>query len=91
MNTATNSPGVASIILSQLGGNRFPRGASKRGITGVKIRLEASDTYTVDFFKQNGPRGAQPYAVITVEKLEDVYADSLTDIFTSVTGLAVSL
>lgn len=100
----TNEQTVAGIILEQLGGNKFiamtgaknftrdgsslrfklPRSA-RDGINLVTITLDPSDTYTVQFAKY---RALYVYPVKTVS---DVYADSLTRVFTDATGLAVSL
>jgi hypothetical protein len=94
---------VANTILQQLGGNRFRvmTGAknfiggktslsfrlpkANRGINGVYINLEPSDTYKVEFVR------VQKSQRKVVETCEDVYCDSLQDVFTSVTGLHTRL
>lgn len=95
---------AAQTILAQLGGNRFvamtgarnfvgdtaalrfalPARLAKDGINKVKVELVA-DTYTVTFWKLRG------MDVKVVAEREMVYADQLRDVFTSVTGLRVSL
>jgi len=65
------------------------RGFCKNGINRVKIELEPSDTYTVTFLKMRKQNGV-PAAMFTSIK-HDVYCDMLREIFTSETGLAVSL
>jgi len=87
---------TAKTILAQLGGNRFlvMTGAkhifsdnggkalvfqlprgARDGINAVRIELDASDTYTAT----------------KVREVSFVYADQLQTLFTSTTGLAVSL
>ncbi len=98
---------VASTILEQLGGNRFkamtgaknfifgesesgthltfalPRAKNK--INRVRITLTPADTYTVEFFSVRG------LDFKTVSNHDDVYCDTLADVFESQTGLYVSL
>lgn len=54
-------------------------------INSVRITLDPSDTYTIEF----GKVGRADYRVI--ETVSDVYCDMLADVFESVTGLATSL
>jgi hypothetical protein len=103
----TNTLGVANTILEQLGGRKFiamtgarnilgdgnsvsfrlpgAGGFCKNGINYVKITLDPSNTYAVQFSRIRGRQ------VKSVDVVSDIYADALRDIFTSVTGLAVSL
>jgi hypothetical protein len=94
---------VATIILQQLGGNRFRAmtgakdfvgGATSlsfrlpkanRGINGVYINLEPSDTYKIEFVR------VRNFERKVVETCDDVYCDSLQDVFTRVTGLHTRL
>jgi hypothetical protein len=96
---------VAETILNQLGGNKFramtgaysfassdntlsfrlPAKTTKNRISGVIIKLEPSDTYTITFLAMRG------FEVITVKECKDVYADMLTDVFETVTGLLTLL
>lgn len=63
------------------------RGA-KDGINKVRITLDPSDTYTVQFFKM----GRAPlFEIKTVAEFSDVYADSLRQVFESATGFYTSL
>jgi len=55
------------------------------GINGVRITLEANDTYTVTFFKIRGVN------LKTVAVVDGVYNDMLRDIFTRYTGLETSM
>jgi len=57
-----------------------------KGINGVRITLNPSDTYTVSFFKSRGHN--QP---TLVEEHSEIYNDMLQDVFTMVTGLQTSL
>lgn len=50
------------------------------GINYVKITLEPSDTYTIEFGRVHGSK----YRVIATR--ENIYADMLRDTFTDVTG-----
>jgi len=53
----------------------------------VRITLEASDTYTVEFFKYN----RRTFECPIVASFEDVHADMLRDVFESTTGLCLSI
>lgn len=55
------------------------RGA-KAGINKVRVTLDPSDTYTVEFFRIRGVN------VKTIAKHSDIYCDQLQDVFTSETG-----
>jgi hypothetical protein len=103
----TNKLQVAKTILEQLGGNKFiamtgaknfigsedglsfklPGGGGfcKNGINYVKIVLDPSDTYTMTFLRIRGTK------VHDVAQHHGVYADMLQSMFTSETGLEVSL
>ena len=61
---------------------------TKDGINCVHIQLELDDTYTVAFHKIGRAPG---FKVELKEELTGVYAESLREVFTSTTGLAVSL
>jgi hypothetical protein len=94
---------VANTILQQLGGPRFTAmtGAknyvggerslsfrlpkANRGINGVYITSEPSDTYKIEFIR------VQKTERKVVETCEDVYCDSLQEVFTRVTGLYTRL
>ena len=98
---------VAETILQQLGGRRFTvmTGASniagsedslsfrlpggggfcKDGINVVRITLNSMDLYDVVYMRVRGSK------VTTVEEVNDLYFDSLTDSFERVTGLRTSL
>lgn len=95
---------VAKIILQQMGGNKFTTmvgaknlGATEnslsfkiacknpKGITHCQITLNRSDLYDMKFFKIRGAK------VETVANLEDIYNDSMQEVFSEVTGLATHL
>ena len=65
---------------------RLPRtrGFVRKGINSVKITLDPSDTYTMEFDKIGTN-------VKTIAKIPGVYADDLRRIFTEQTGLETSL
>lgn len=94
---------TANTILEQLGGHRFIAMTGAKNFVGsddmlafslpknsskgnkMRVTLTPADTYTVEVFAIRG---------ITVKALavrEDVYADSLQAVFTSMTGLYTSL
>jgi hypothetical protein len=92
---------IANTILDQLGGRkliamtgarqflagndylsfRIPGTLTRKRINAVQIRLEPSDTYTVFFFVIRGT------TIKEVARHEDVYCDSLCELFRDVTGL----
>lgn len=61
----------------------------KDGINKVRITLDPSDTYTIEFMKI-GKRNGIPH-VNTVKKTEDIYSDVLQEVFTRYTGLTTRL
>lgn len=65
---------------------KLPARFAKHGINCVRITLDPSDTYTVEWMNVRGMKCSNP-----VETSTGVYADSLRSLFASVTGLAVSL
>lgn len=98
---------VSQTILAQLGGNRFLAmtgaknlttggndlsfrlpgnpGFVRDGINYVKIELNGSDLYDVTFGRIHGTK----YTVKAT--VEDLYFDSLQEVFTRYTGLETSL
>lgn len=69
-------------------GFRVPAKMTKNNISGVRITLDPSDTYTVTFLAQ---RGAPTFEVYTVAEHSLIYSDQLEDVFRSETGLATRL
>lgn len=63
---------------------KIPARMAKEGINRVKITLDPSDTYTVEFYKIGR---APKFQVNKVCQYSDVYNHGLADLFTSVTGL----
>lgn len=64
-------------------GIRFPK--ARKSINYVKITLNSKDLYDMKFIRLWGRK------VVTVEEVNDVYADQLQSIFTRVTGLNTHL
>src|ERR1039458_2411264 len=64
----------------------LPSGA-KSHINKVRITLDPSDTYTVEFFNLNLRAGL----CSLVSERSDIYCDNLQDLFESETGLYVTL
>lgn len=64
----------------------LPSGAKSR-INKVRITLDPSDTYTVEFFNLNLRAGS----CSLVSAHSDIYCDSLQDLFERETGLYVTL
>jgi len=73
--------------LSQGLGFKLPSGFARNGINYVRITLDPSDTYTVEFMKI--PRGK--YEAVPVRSVSGVYDDGLQQLFTSETGLDTNL
>ena len=68
---------------------RIPK--AKSGIRGVVVTLNASDTYTVKFYKPGFFRKGEWVGEKWVSEQSEVYCDQLRDIFETETGLATSL
>lgn len=66
---------------------RLPTRFARDGINKVKVILDPSDTYTLEFLKCNFNN--HEYKIVA--KRENVYDDLLQSIFTEVTGLDTSL
>ena len=60
---------------------RLPSNFARSGINAVRVKLDPSDTYTVEFMKIRGVK------VETVATEEMVYCDTLQATFKRVTGL----
>jgi biotin operon repressor len=94
---------VGQEILRQLGGGKFIAmtgsknfvggenslafrvGRNDKGVNYVRITLDPLDTYTVEFLSLRGTKST------VKSKVENVYVDSLRDVFTEGTGLYTSL
>lgn len=57
-------------------------GFTKNGINRVRITLNASDTYTMQFFR------VREFKITEIKEINDVYCDQLRELFTENTGLA---
>lgn len=71
---------------------RLPGGGGfcKNGINHINIELDPSDTYTVTFSRKRFHRDGN--TTTTFHSIcHDIYFDSLQELFTRETGLAVSL
>ena len=66
----------------------LPSNFAKDGINLIKITLEPSDTYKVEVLKLGR---APSYKMTTVYETDDIYADSLQELFTRHTGLNTHL
>ncbi len=64
---------------------RLPARMAKNKVSAVRITLDPSDTYTVEFLKM------VKYECVTVSKHENIYFDMLQELFTRETGLYTSL
>jgi len=67
---------------------KLPSRFAKDGINAVKIKLTPADTYEVIFYRLGR---APTFKVTVVSEHSDVYVDSLRTLFSSETGLALSL
>lgn len=68
---------------------QLPARFAKDKICGVRVRLDASDTYTVTFLAR--PTKANGYVAPVIAEYVDIYADNLQYLFTRVTGLETSM
>jgi hypothetical protein len=84
MTGARNFLGDANSVSFRLPG---AGGFCKNGINYVKITLDPSDTYTIGFYRIR--RNSQ--AMTEVAAYHGVYFDTLQEVFSRETGLAVSL
>lgn len=64
---------------------RLPSNFARDGINLVTVRLDPSDTYTVQFRKVRGLN------VRDLDEVSDVYAENLRAVFTGRTGLDCTL
>lgn len=81
MTGAKNFIGDTKSLTFRLPGNGF----CKDGINCVRVTLNPSDTYTIEFLKIRGMK------VATVKTMSDVYSDRLRPLVAETTGLALSL
>lgn len=75
---------------------KLPSNFAKDGINHVEVILTPMDVYTVKFMRVRIQRGEDgnidlDRSVKIVDVHEDVYADSLRDVFERVTGLATRM
>lgn len=68
---------------------KLPNNFARNGINTLRIVLDPSDTYTVEFGRSAHRKGVHTYTVKA--KHEDVYCDQLRELFEDVTGLATCL
>lgn len=64
---------------------RLPARSTKNKCTHVRIILDPSDTYTMEFLKWN----SRKVEMQVVSKYSNVYCDSMQDLFEEETGLLV--
>lgn len=60
-----------------------------KGVNYVRITLDYSDTYDLEFGKISKRKGVQQYAIVST--FDNVYCDDLQDIFERETGLLTTL
>lgn len=77
--------GAYNFVGSENGVSFRFKARAKNGANGVRIVLDPSDTYTVEFFSVR----AGKYKVKNT--FSDIYNDSLTHLFENVTGLYLSI
>lgn len=68
---------------------KLPARFAKDGINCVRIVLDPSDTYTVEFGKITRRQGLPHYAVLA--SYDETYCDQLEGLFEDVTGLKTRL
>ena len=78
----------ASNLMTSGSGLSFKVGRNPKGVTHVKVTLDPSDTYTVEFLRCS-LRAKNIRKVLGT--FDDVYAEDLRELIESETGLALSL
>lgn len=63
----------------------LPSNFARNGINRVRVTLQPSDTYTVEFFKVRGTKFS------SIATRDDVYAEDLQRVFKTETGLDTHL
>jgi hypothetical protein len=61
----------------------------KDGINKVRITLEPSDTYRIEFMKIGRRKGV--FDVKTIKEINDIYCDMLQEVFSRYTGLTTRI
>jgi hypothetical protein len=74
----------------------FTIGRNKSKANRVKICLNVMDTYDIEFIKFTNDRLTKDFQYIeakfeTLDKIEDIYNDNLTEVFERYTGLYTRL
>jgi hypothetical protein len=69
----------------------FKIARNDNGVTHVRVVLEPSDTYTVQFLKVRNPSARSAGGIFTVSEADMVYSDSLNTCIEAHTGLRLSL
>lgn len=64
---------------------QLPARFATNGATRVKVMLDPTDTYTMEFFR------VRKMEAVTISRHEGLYCDMLQDVFTSETGLDTHL
>ena len=64
---------------------KLPARFANYGINFVIVKLDPSDTYTLEFYRYRG------LDLKTIQTCSGIYYDQLQEVFTSVTGLDCSL
>lgn len=79
--------GAKNFVWLEKGGLIFklPSNFARNGINLVRIKLEPSDTYNIEFLKSRGA------SLKIIGSFEMIYCDQLQEIFTETTGLYTHL
>jgi len=64
---------------------------NKAGVNRLRISLMPSDTYKLEFYRQQVSKKTWDVIITKKQEFENVYADQLQQIFTQVTGLYTKL
>ena len=78
----------AKNLIGTRAGLSFKVGRNPKRVTHVRVTLDPTDTYTVEFLLVNDRASV---TVKTLSELDGVYADMLLDVLKSGTGLEVRL
>lgn len=81
----------ASNLLGTENSLEFKIGRNAKGVTHIKITLDPSDTYTVEFAKRRMNHKTFVLDVKVLAKIDDVYVDMLHSVIEEYTGMYTSL
>jgi hypothetical protein len=70
---------------------QFRIGRNAKGVTHIKITLDPSDTYTVEFTRFRMNHKTYVPSIVVLAKVDDVYVEDLHSVIETHTGMYTSL